>query len=185
MRKNFGAKPYLYPMPVFIIAAYGEDGKANAMNAAWGGLSEENEISVCISPDHKTTENILKSGAFTVSMADAAHVKECDYVGVVSGNKGPDKMEKAGFHPVKSEFVNAPVIEELPMAVECILKSYDEETCRLVGEIVNVSVSEEFLDEKGKVDVKRMRPITYDPINHEYLVLGEKAGNAFKDGLTI
>lgn len=185
MRKNFGAKPYLYPMPVFIIAAYGEDGKANAMNAAWGGLSEENEISVCISPDHKTTENILKSGAFTVSMADAAHVKECDYVGVVSGNKVPDKMEKAGFHTVKSEFVNAPVIEELPMAVECILKSYDEETCRLVGEIVNVSVSEEFLDEKGKVDVKRMRPITYDPINHEYLVLGEKAGNAFKDGLTI
>ena len=185
MRKNFGAKPYLYPMPVFIIAAYGEDGKANAMNAAWGGLSEENEISVCISPDHKTTENILKSGAFTVSMADAAHVKECDYVGVVSGNKVPDKMEKAGFHTVKSEFVNAPVIEELPMAVECLLKSYDEETCRLVGEIVNVSVSEEFLDEKGKVDVKRMRPITYDPINHEYLVLGEKAGNAFKDGLTI
>lgn len=185
MRKNFGAKPYLYPMPVFIIAAYGEDGKANAMNAAWGGLSEENEISVCISPDHKTTENILKSGAFTVSMADASHVKECDYVGVVSGNKVPDKMEKAGFHTVKSEFVNAPVIEELPMAVECILKSYDEETCRLVGEIVNVSVSEEFLDEKGKVDVKRMRPITYDPINHEYLVLGEKAGNAFKDGLTI
>ena len=185
MRKNFGAKPYLYPMPVFIIAAYGEDGKANAMNAAWGGLSEENEISVCISPDHKTTENILKSGAFTVSMADAVHVKECDYVGVVSGNKVPDKMEKAGFHTVKSEFVNAPVIEELPMAVECILKSYDEETCRLVGEIVNVSVSEEFLDEKGKVDVKRMRPITYDPINHEYLVLGEKAGNAFKDGLTI
>ena len=172
-------------MPVFIIAAYGEDGKANAMNAAWGGLSEENEISVCISPDHKTTENILKSGAFTVSMADAAHVKECDYVGVVSGNKVPDKMEKAGFHTVKSEFVNAPVIEELPMAVECILKSYDEETCRLVGEIVNVSVSEEFLDEKGKVDVKKMRPITYDPINHEYLVLGEKAGNAFKDGLTI
>jgi flavin reductase (DIM6/NTAB) family NADH-FMN oxidoreductase RutF len=185
MRKNFGAKPYLYPMPVFIIAAYGEDGKANAMNAAWGGLSEENEISVCISPDHKTTENILKSGAFTVSMADAAHVKECDYVGVVSGNKVPDKMEKAGFHTVKSEFVNAPVIEELPMAVECILKSYDEENCRLVGEIVNVSVSEEFLDEKGKVDVKKMRPITYDPINHEYLVLGEKAGNAFKDGLTI
>lgn len=185
MRKNFGAKPYLYPMPVFIIAAYGEDGKANAMNAAWGGLSEENEISVCISPDHKTTENILKSGAFTVSMADAAHVKECDYLGVVSGNKIPDKMEKAGFHTVKSEFVNAPVIEELPMAVECILKSYDEETCRLVGEIVNVSVSEEFLDEKGKVDVKKMRPITYDPINHEYLVLGEKVGNAFKDGLTI
>jgi flavin reductase (DIM6/NTAB) family NADH-FMN oxidoreductase RutF len=140
---------------------------------------------VCLADDHKTTENIKLNGAFTVSFATAKTVAPCDYVGIVSANDVPDKFEKAGFYAVKSEFVNAPVIEELPMAGECILKSYDEENCRLVGEIVNVSVSEEFLDEKGKVDVKKMRPITYDPINHEYLVLGEKAGNAFKDGLTI
>ena len=111
MRKNFGAKPFCYPQPVFIVAAYDENGVPNAMNAAWGGISEENELSICLSPEHKTTENIVKTGAFTVSMADEAHVLACDYVGVVSGNDVPDKFARAGFTAVKSEFVNAPLIE--------------------------------------------------------------------------
>lgn len=183
MRKNFGAKPVLYPQPVFIIAAYGEDGTPNAMNAAWGGISEENEISICISAGHKTTENILARGAFTVSMADAAHVVECDYVGIVSGNDVPNKLEVCGFHTTKSEFVEAPLIDELPMAVECKLKSYDENTCRLVGEIVNVSADERVLSEKGKVDPAKLNPITFDPMNNEYLTLGQKVGSAFRDGL--
>ena len=113
MRKNFGAKPYTYPQPVFIIATYGEDGTPDAMNAAWGGISEANELSMCISAGHKTTKNILARKAFTVSMADAAHVVECDYVGVVSANDVPDKLAKAGFHTTKSEFVDAPLIDEL------------------------------------------------------------------------
>ena len=183
MRKNFGAKPVLYPQPVFIIAAYGEDGTPNAMNAAWGGISKENEISICISAGHKTTENILARGAFTVSMADAAHVVECDYVGIVSGNDVPNKLEVCGFHTTKSEFVEAPLIDELPMAVECKLKSYDENTCRLVGEIVNVSADERVLSEKGKVDPAKLNPITFDPMNNEYLTLGQKVGSAFRDGL--
>ncbi len=111
MRKNFGAKPYTYPQPVFIIATYGEDGTPDAMNAAWGGISEANEISMCISAGHKTTKNILARKAFTVSMADAAHVAECDYVGVASANDVPDKLAKAGFHTTKSEFVDAPLID--------------------------------------------------------------------------
>lgn len=185
MRKNFGVKPCVYPMPVFIITAYGEDGKANAMNAAWGGISEENEISICISEDHKTTENILFSKAFTVSVADAEHVTECDYLGIVSGNDVPNKLEKAGLTVSKSEFVNAPLINELAMCVECKLKSYDPDTCRLVGEIVNVSADESVLNEKGKVDPSKLKPITYDPMNHKYLVLGEAVGNAFKDGLKL
>ena len=185
MRKNFGAKPCVYPMPVFIIAAYGEDGKANAMNAAWGGISEENEISICISEDHKTTANILFSKAFTVSIADADHVTECDYVGIVSGNDVAAKLEKAGFTVTRSDFVNAPIINELPMCVECNFKSYDPETCRLVGEIVNVSADERVINEKGKVDPEKLRPITYDPMNHKYLVLGEAVGSAFKDGLKL
>ncbi|MBQ8861140.1 MAG: flavin reductase family protein [Clostridia bacterium] len=185
MRKNFGAKPLLYPQPVFIIATYGEDGVPNAMNAAWGGLTEENELTICISENHKTTANILARGAFTVSMADAAHVAECDYVGVVSGNKVPNKMEIAGFTTFKSELVDAPIIAELPMALECRLKSYDAETCRLVGEIVNVSADESVLGENGKVDPAKLRPITYDPMNHKYLVLGEAVGNAFSDGLKL
>lgn len=185
MRKNFGAKPMVYPMPVFIIAAYSGDGVANAMNAAWGGISEENEISICISPEHKTTENILASGAFTVSMADSVHVAECDYVGIVSGNKVPDKLDICGFHTIKSEFVNAPIIDELPMALECRLKSYDAESCRLVGEIVNVSADERVLNEKGRVDPALLKPITYDPMNHTYTTLGEVVGTAFSDGLKI
>ena len=185
MRKNFGAKPMMYPEPVLIIAAYDEKGLPNAMNAAWGGISEENEISICISPEHKTTNNILVSGAFTVSMADEAHMVECDYVGVVSGNKEPDKFAKAGFHATKSEFVNAPLIDELLMALECKLISYDEETCRLVGEIINVCADESVLNEDGKVDPQKLRPIIYDAMNHTYLSVGEKVGNAFKDGLRL
>ena len=182
MRKNFGAKPYTYPQPVFILAAYGEDGKPDAMNAAWGGISDDNELSMCISAGHKTTKNILAKGAFTVSMATAKYLAACDYVGIVSGNTVPDKFEKAGFHAVKSAFVDAPLIEELPIAVECRLKSYDENTCRMVGEIVNVSVDESVLDENGNVDVAKVRPITFDPFNNNYVALGEIAGKAFHDG---
>ena len=185
MRKNFGAKPILYPQPVFIIGTYDEEGKPNAMNAAWGGLSEENEITICISADHKTTKNIVAKGAFTVSMADASHVVACDYVGVVSGNDVADKFYRAGFHDTKSTFVDAPLIDELAMAVECKLKSYDENTCRLVGEIVNVSVEESVLSENGKIDPKKLQPITFDPSNNEYFVLGESVGRAFFDGLKL
>lgn len=182
MRKNFGAKPYTYPQPVFILAAYGEDGTPGAMNAAWGGISDDNELSLCISTGHKTTKNILAKGAFTVSMATVKYLAACDYVGIVSGNMVPDKFEKAGFHAVKSAFVDAPLIEELPVAVECRLKSYDEITCRMVGEIVNVSVDESVLDENGNVDVAKVRPITFDPFNNTYVALGEIAGKAFHDG---
>ncbi|MBO5129152.1 MAG: flavin reductase family protein [Oscillospiraceae bacterium] len=185
MRKNFGAKPVCYPMPVYIIATYGADGTPNAMNAAWGGISEDTEISICVSADHKTTENILARKAFTISMATAEHMAACDYVGIVSGSKEPGKFAKAGFHATASAFVDAPLINELPMAIECRLISYDPESCRLVGEIVNVCADESILGENGKVDPKKLRPITYDPMNHEYLVLGEKVGNAFKDGLTL
>lgn len=96
MRKNFGAKPLCYPQPVFIIAAYGEDGTPNAMNAAWAGISEHNEVSLCLSAGHKTVKDILKRGAFTISMADAGHVAACDYVGIVSGNTVSDKFARAG-----------------------------------------------------------------------------------------
>ncbi len=185
MRKNFGAKPYTYPQPVFIIGTYGEDGTPDAMNAAWGGISEANEISMCLSAGHKTVKNILARKAFTVSMADAAHVVGCDYVGVASGNDVPDKLAKAGFHTTKSEFVDAPFIDELAMAVECRLKSYDPESCRLVGEIVNVSVDESALGPDGKVDVVKLSPLVFDPVNNAYHKLGEKEGNAFQDGLKL
>lgn len=185
MRKNFNTKrrgPILYPQPVFIIATYDKNGIPNAMNAAWGGISNYNEISICVDAGHKTIANILENQAFTVSMATADTVAACDYVGIVSGNKVPNKFERAGFHAIQSEFVNAPLIAELPMAVECKLASYDHETERLIGEIVNISVDESILDGDGKIDPQKLRPITYDAMNQAYLVLGEKVGNAFSDG---
>ena len=135
MRKNLGAKAILYPMPVLIIGSYDENVVPDAMNAAWGGISEETQISICVSEDHKTTANILSRKAFTVSIADAENVIAADYVGVVSGNNQPDKIKKAGWTAVKSENVDAPLFNELPLTLECKLISYDKESCRLVGEI--------------------------------------------------
>lgn len=185
MRQSFGAKAILYPMPVLILGSYDEDGIPNAMNAAWGGISEETEISVCVSADHKTTANILARGAFTVSVADKENVVAADYVGVVSGNDVPDKVAKAGWHAVKSKTVDAPLFEELPMALECRLISYDEEHCRLVGEIVNVSADKRILGADGKIDLDTFSPITYDPVHHTYRILGEAVGKAFSDGLAL
>ncbi len=184
MRKNFGAKPILYPMPVLIIGSYDENAIPDAMNAAWGGISETNQISMCLSAGHKTVKNILERGAFTVSMATADQLLACDYVGIVSANKVPNKVEKAGFHTLKSENVDAPLFEELPLALECRLISYDKETCRMVGEIVNVCADESILT-NGSIDPTKLRPITYDGANHAYYVLGEKVGEAFKDGAAI
>ena len=166
MRKNFGAKPWTYPQPVFILAAYDENGTPNAMNAAWGGISEDKELSMCISEGHKTTANILARKAFTVSMATVEQMVACDYVGIESGNSVPDKVARAGFHVTKSEHVDAPVIDELPLALECKLVSYDEETRLLTGEIVNVSVDERALDENGKLAVEKLHVITFDYANH-------------------
>ena len=185
MRKNFGAKAFSYPQPVFIIATYNDDGSADAMNAAWGGISDTTELSVCLSEGHKTVKNLLRTGAFTVSMGTAEQVVACDYVGLVSGNQVPDKFARAGFHATKSEFVDAPCIDELPIAVSCRVVSYDPESCRLVGEIVNVSVDEAYLTPEGKVDVDKVAPITYDSFNKTYVRLGAVVGRAFHDGAAL
>lgn len=185
MRTNFGAQSWAYPEPVFIIAAYDNNGNADAMNAAWGGISGSAQISMCLSPGHKTVKNILTSGAFTVSMADAAHVAECDYLGIVSGNNVPDKLDKAGFHTTKSGFVDAPIIDELPMTLECRMVSYDADSHRMVGEIVNISADERILGENGHIDPAKLQPIIYDGINKNYHVLGDKVGKAFGEGEKI
>ena len=181
MRKNFGSQHWLFPQPVLMIATYNEDGTPDIMNAAWGGISDSDEISISISSSHKTAENLQKRGAFTVSFATAEQVAACDYVGLVSGNKVQDKFARAGFPAVKSEFVDAPLVEELPMALECRVRSYDTETDILRGEIVNVCADETILTD-GKIDPAKLRPIVFDPVNHDYLELGAKAGKAFGEG---
>ncbi len=182
MRKNLGVKPCLYPEPVLIIGTYDEDGTPNAMNAAWGGIHEDDEIYICLSEDHKTVKNLLKRKAFTVSFATVDTMAACDYVGIVSGNDVKDKFAKAGFTATKSEFVDAPIINELRMSVECTVKSYANE--ELVGKIVNVSVDESIMTD-GKVDVSKLRPIIYDGLNRDYLEIGNKVGKAFSVGNSL
>ena len=148
-------------------------------------FSEETQISICVDDGHKTAKNVVKAGAFTVSIADAENIVACDYVGIASGNEEADKIGKTGWHVTKSDFVNAPLFDELPMALECKLISYDEENCRLVGEIVNVCVDERILDKKGMIDLNKFSPITLDPVNHTYRRIGEVVGKAFGDGLKL
>lgn len=181
MRKNFGAKTWVYPMPVLIVAAYDKEGNPCCMNAAWGGIYDTDRIMVCLADDHKTTKNILESNAFTVSIADARHVTEADYVGIVSGNTVSDKMAKAGLSAERSAFVNAPVITQFPMTVECKLLKFNEDGI-CIGQIVNVSADESVLGADGLIDPGKLEAITYDPVHHTYIKLGEKVGNAFSDG---
>ena len=183
-RKDFGAKPLSLPQPVWIIGTYDENGVPNAMNAAWGGISEENELAVCLSPGHKTCKNFAETGAFTVSMADAAHAAGCDYVGIASGNQTPDKFARAGFTASKSALVNAPIINELPVCIECRVIEFNRETCILRGEIVNVSVDEVALTD-GRLDMAKAAPLCFDPFNHAYHVIGEKIGGAWKLGVPL
>ena len=171
-------------MPVLIVAAYDEEGKPNAMNAAWGGIYDTNMIMVCLDGGHKTTDNIRKTGAFTVSFATAKTVVPCDYVGIVSANDVPDKFTRAGFHATRGEFVNAPIIDELPMTLECRVIKFNEDEI-LVGEIVNVSADESVLDKNGKIDAKLLDPIIYDSVSHAYWNFGERVGRAFSDGKKI
>lgn len=171
-------------MPVLIVGTYDDKSAPNAMNAAWGGIYDTNLVMVCLADDHKTTENIKKTGAFTLSFATAKTVAPCDYVGIVSANDEPDKFAKAGFHATKSEYVNAPIIDELPMTVECKLLKFNEDGI-CIGEIINVSADESILDEKGKVDAKKLDPIIYDSVTHAYWNFGEKVGKAFSDGLKL
>ncbi len=181
MKKNVGVKNWLFPMPVLMIGTYDEDGTPNMMNAAWGGVTLEDQITICIDTGHKTWANIAARKAFTVAFGTAATVKACDYLGIVSGNKAPGKVAKSGFTAVKSAFVDAPVMEELPLVFECELVSMNEENCNVIGRIVNCGVDESALTD-GKPDAAKMRPICFDPCLHVYRLMGEVVAEAFSCG---
>ena len=180
-RVNFGAKPLMYPQPVLIIGTYDENGVPDAMNAAWGITTDFREITISLS-EHKTTENLRARGAFTVSMATEEQVVSCDYVGVVSASKVPDKFAKAGFHATKSEFVDAPLIDELPLAMECKVKNFEDGI--LIGEIVNVSADDRVVVD-GRVDIRMVKPISFDPFGNGYYGIGDRVGSAFADGMAL
>lgn len=177
-----GRKSIITPEGVFIIGTYDENGVPNAMNAAWGMQSDEGEITLMLAK-HKTTENFEKTGAFTVAFGTADTVVISDYFGVESGKK-VNKIEQAGCHTHPSAHVNAPIIEEYPLTLECKVKSWDTETGYLIGEIVASQVDETILTD-GKVDLGKLRPIIFDPSFNAYRVIGEVVGKAFGDGLKL
>ena len=184
MKKNLGVVQAVYPMPVLMVAAYDEIGKVNVMNAAWGMICAMDKIALFIDEDHKTTQNLLKTKAFTVALADQAHMDVADFFGIASGNKMDDKFERTGYHAVKSEHVNAPIVEEFPVVMECELLEHlkDEHVSAIVGKIVNVKADEEVLDEKGKVDVLKLNAIMFDQFRNGYYMTGRKAGQAWNAG---
>ena len=181
MKKDIGVKNWMFPMPVLMIGTYGEDGTPDVMNAAWGGITLEDEITICIDNGHKTWANIVEKKAFTVTFGTVDTVKACDYLGIVSGNKVADKLAKSGFTVVKSTHVDAPVVNELPLVLECELRSMDEDSCRVVGKIVNTAADGSVLVD-GKVDIKKLRPICYDTCAHTYNSIGEPVAVAFSCG---
>lgn len=180
MRKDLGKKLQFIPLPVLIIGTYDENGNPNAMNAAWGVESDYTQVSIILA-EHKTTHNLEKTKAFTVSFATKDTVKISDYFGVVSGNT-EDKIKKSGVKVVKSNYVNAPIILDYPLTLECEMVSYENEV--LIGNVINVSADEKILT-NGKIDVEKLNPICFDSITNSYRVLGEVVGKAFKDGLEL
>ncbi|MBQ6361253.1 MAG: flavin reductase family protein [Lachnospiraceae bacterium] len=184
MKKDLGVVQAVFPMPVLMVAAYDENGKVNVMNAAWGMISAMNQITLFIGKGKKTTKNIRVSKAFTVSIADLPHMKEADFFGIATGNKMDDKFERTGFTAVKSDKVNAPIIEEFPVVMECELEQeIDTETFHaIVGRLVNVKAEEGVLAENGKVDPAKLNAILFDQFQNDYYVIGEKAGKAWGEG---
>ncbi len=182
--KSFGPKPWVLPQPVLIIGTYNEDGTPNAMNAAWGGQWDAKEIMISMG-SHATTVNLARCADLTVAFATKETLVASDFVGMVSAKNDPRKMQKTGWTSVRAENVNAPVFTDFPMTLECrIIRKIDEtpEGYNLVAEIVNILVDEKYIGEDGKPKVESMNLITYEPVHHGYLVLGERVGDAFSDG---
>lgn len=184
MKKDFGVKPYLFPMPVLMIATYGENDKVDVMNMAWGGICAENMVALNITETHKTAKNIKERKAFTISIADTDHVVEADFFGIASGNKMDDKFERSGLHAVKSDKVDAPIIEEFPITLECKVVEIQQGKggFRVLGEIINALVDEKVLDENGKIDPTKLNAFVFDQFQHGYYKIGEKVGQAWSSG---
>lgn len=186
MRKKLNITEGIFPMPVLMVATYNEDGSVNVMNAAWGTMQERDHVVLNLTETHKTVQNIKAKGAFTVSIADAAHVVEADYFGVESGNRVPDKLSASGLTACKAESVDAPVINEFPLCLECEFVEYQNNKygCGVIGKVVNVTADESVMS-GDKVDMSLVNAIAFDPYTHGYYKVTERVGEAFKDGLRL
>ncbi len=182
MRKNIKITEGIFPMPVLMVSTYNEDGSVNVMNAAWGMMLERNQIVLNLTETHKTVKNIKERKAFTVSIADSKHVVEADYFGVVSGNNTPNKFENSKLTAIKSENVDAPIINEFPICLECEFIEYKD--CGVVGKVVNITADESVMN-GDNVDISKVSAIAFDPYTHGYYKVTERVGDAFKDGFKI
>lgn len=184
MKKSLGVNPYLFPMPVLMIATYNEDGTVDVMNMAWGGVCSGKNVSLNITETHKTSANIKERKAFTLSIADASHLVEADFFGIASGNTMKDKFERSGLTSVKSEKVDAPIVTEFPVTLECKAIECKKEVYgfHVIGEIVDVLADESVLDEDGGIDVTKLNAFAYDPFKNGYYAIGEKIGQAWESG---
>ena len=187
MKKDLGVKPYVFPMPVLMISTYNADGTVDVMNMAWGGVCDMDKVALNITESHKTAENIKKRGAFTLSIADIPHIEAADFFGIASGNDMPDKFARSGLHAVKSEKVDAPVVEEFPLTLECKVMEcqHGASGFRVLGQIVGVLAEESVLDEKGKVDPTKLNAFVFDQFQSGYYAIGEKVGQAWDTGKSL
>ena len=186
MRTKLKITEGIFPMPVLMVATYNEDGSVNVMNAAWGTMQEQDTVALNLTKTHKTVQNIKARGAFTVSIADAAHMVEADYFGVESGNKVADKFARSGLTASKAETVDAPVINEFPICLECKFIEYQNNKygCGVIGKVVNVTADESVMVD-GKIDMSKVNAIAFDPYTHGYYKVTERVGEAFHDGLKL
>ena len=186
MKKQIKTTEAIFPMPVLLIATYNDDGSIDVMNAAWGTMLDRDAVALNLTETHRTVENIKKRGGFVVHIADAKHVVEADWFGVVSGHKEKDKFAKSGLTAVKSDLVDAPVINELPIAMECSFVEYQSSDTGLgvIGKVLRTSVEEANLVD-GRVDIDSVEAIAFDPYTHGYYKVGGRVGEAFRDGLKL
>ena len=184
MKKEIGVQPALYPMPVLMIATYNEDDTVDVMNMAWGGICARDMVALNISRGHKTAKNLEARGAFTLSVADVAHLDESDYFGIASGNKVADKFERTGMTAVRSERADAPVVQEYPITLECSVVEMQDQPygLRVLGRIENVLADDAVLDESGRVDPARLNAFAFDQFQSGYYAMGEKVGQAWESG---
>ena len=186
MKKEIKTTEAIFPMPVLLISTFNEDGTVDVMNAAWGTMLDRNRVALNLTETHKTVQNIKERKGFVVHIADAKHVVEADYFGVVSGNQEKDKFEKSGLSYTKSELVDAPIINELPIALECEFIEYqsDDTGLGVIGKVVRPSVEEANLKD-DKVDIDSVEAISFDPYTHGYYKVTGRVGDAFKDGMKL
>ncbi len=187
MKKNLPVQPALFPMPTLMIGTYNPDDSVDVMMMAWGGICDTDMVALNLASDHKTVANLKQRKAFTLAVPGTDTLAASDYLGIVSGNEVPDKFEKSGLHAERSQKVDAPVITEYPMTLECEVVEFQDQPygLRVLGRIVNVLADESALNEEGRIDAEKLHAFAFDPYNNGYYALGEKVGTAWNAGAAL